>query len=223
MTVNVTEHAFAVHAPEPVTADRGSDIWMITFADLMALVLAFFVLLFSMSDLDAKRWDGVVASLSKELTPLASRSGDIAAIAGPRRQAQPPGVETRAGYLKSLIASRFEEQIRTKMISVRAQRTAVMMTVDPSIISSDGEVISEVAAFLETLREPVEIIVHAPADGTNASTPAAPGLIFGETVLRAFKSNGYTTNAPILVNLSETHSGNQSDTRLSLRIRTGRR
>ncbi len=218
-----TQHAFSAHTPEPATAGRGSDIWMITFADLMALVLAFFVLLFSMSDLDAKRWDGVVASLSKELTPLASRAGDIAALAGPRRHAQPRGVETRAGYLKSLIASRFEEQIRTKMVSVRAQRTVVMMTVDPSIISAGGEVLSELAAFLETLREPVEIIVQAPASDANAPTSASQGLIFGETVLQALKSSGYTTNAPILVNLSDARSSNQSDTHLSLRIRTGRR
>ncbi len=41
----------------------GSPAWMATFSDLMNLLLCFFVLLFSMSSVDAKKFEEVVASL----------------------------------------------------------------------------------------------------------------------------------------------------------------
>ena len=43
---------------------KGSPAWMNTFADLMNLLLCFFVLLFSMSTVDAEKFEKVAASLS---------------------------------------------------------------------------------------------------------------------------------------------------------------
>ena len=43
----------------------GSPAWMATFSDLMNLLLCFFVLLFSMSSVDAKKFDEVAASFSQ--------------------------------------------------------------------------------------------------------------------------------------------------------------
>ena len=42
----------------------GSPAWMATFSDLMNLLLCFFVLLFSMSTVDAEKWEKVVASFN---------------------------------------------------------------------------------------------------------------------------------------------------------------
>ena len=42
----------------------GSPAWMATFSDLMNLLLCFFVLLFSMSSIDEKRWEEVAASFN---------------------------------------------------------------------------------------------------------------------------------------------------------------
>lgn len=44
-------------------APKGSPAWMATFSDLMNLLLCFFVLLFSMSTVDAEKFEMVVASL----------------------------------------------------------------------------------------------------------------------------------------------------------------
>ena len=40
--------------------------WMITFADLLSLLLSFFVLLFSMSTIEFENWQAVVSSMSEE-------------------------------------------------------------------------------------------------------------------------------------------------------------
>ncbi len=47
-----------------------SQAWLITFTDLTALMLTFFVLLFSMSEVRQGAWDAVVQSLSVKLNPV---------------------------------------------------------------------------------------------------------------------------------------------------------
>ncbi|MCR5640397.1 MAG: flagellar motor protein MotB [Lachnospiraceae bacterium] len=50
--------------PKQEDAPKGSPAWMATFSDLMNLLLCFFVLLFSMSSVDAAKYEMVAASLS---------------------------------------------------------------------------------------------------------------------------------------------------------------
>lgn len=54
-------------APE---APKGSPAWMATFSDLMNLLLCFFVLLFSMSSVDAEKYEMVVQSLQQSFSIL---------------------------------------------------------------------------------------------------------------------------------------------------------
>ena len=58
-------------------APKGSPAWMATFSDLMNLLLCFFVLLFSMSSIDAAKFEQVVASFSQTFSVL---SGGASAI-----------------------------------------------------------------------------------------------------------------------------------------------
>ena len=52
------------------TPPPGSPAWMATFSDLMNLLLCFFVLLFSMSTVDEKKFDQVVASMASAFSIL---------------------------------------------------------------------------------------------------------------------------------------------------------
>jgi chemotaxis protein MotB len=49
---------------------KGSPLWMTTFSDMVTLVLTFFILLFSFSNLDALKWQQVVASVRGSLGVL---------------------------------------------------------------------------------------------------------------------------------------------------------
>ncbi|MCR4781989.1 MAG: OmpA family protein [Lachnospiraceae bacterium] len=49
---------------------KGSPAWMATFSDLMNLLLCFFVLLFSMSSVDAEKYEMVVQSLQQSFSVL---------------------------------------------------------------------------------------------------------------------------------------------------------
>lgn len=58
-------------------APKGSPAWMNTFSDLMNLLLCFFVLLFSMSTVDAEKFEMVVASLQSSFSVLPSGGSSI--------------------------------------------------------------------------------------------------------------------------------------------------
>ena len=49
---------------EPTKCPEGIPAWVMTFADLMSLLLAFFVLLFSFSEMDAQKYKQVAGSMS---------------------------------------------------------------------------------------------------------------------------------------------------------------
>ena len=56
--------------PKQEDPPKGSPAWMATFSDLMNLLLCFFVLLFSMSSVDASKYEQVVQSLNQAFSIL---------------------------------------------------------------------------------------------------------------------------------------------------------
>lgn len=58
-------------------APKGSPAWMNTFSDLMNLLLCFFVLLFSMSTVDAEKFEKVIASFQSTFSILPSGGSSI--------------------------------------------------------------------------------------------------------------------------------------------------
>lgn len=58
-------------------APKGSPAWMATFSDLMNLLLCFFVLLFSMSTVDAAKFEMVVTSLQSTFSVLPAGGSSI--------------------------------------------------------------------------------------------------------------------------------------------------
>lgn len=55
---------------KPEDPPKGAPAWQSTFSDLMNLLLCFFVLLFSMSTVDAEKFQQVIASFSTSMSIL---------------------------------------------------------------------------------------------------------------------------------------------------------
>ena len=91
--------------------EQVSTPWMLTFADLLALMLTFFVLLFSMNRLQFDDWKSVVDTMSSEFNPerlpLAMEEG-ASSIATEQRRRQALNLT----YLKALL----EDTISTSEI-----------------------------------------------------------------------------------------------------------
>ncbi len=56
-------------ADQPRKADTPRDVWILTFADLLSLLLTFFVLMFSMNAVQYEDWKAIVDALSDQLNP----------------------------------------------------------------------------------------------------------------------------------------------------------
>ncbi len=82
-----------------------NDAWMITFTDLVALMLAFFVLLFSMSAVDRFKWQNLTRSLAGELDSIQAREGAKPAEEYQIEQADPPP-GTDLDYLTPVVEQR---------------------------------------------------------------------------------------------------------------------
>ena len=63
--------------PKQEDPPKGSPAWMATFSDLMNLLLCFFVLLFSMSSVDASKYEQVVQSLNQAFSILPSQGSQV--------------------------------------------------------------------------------------------------------------------------------------------------
>ncbi|MEX2451001.1 MAG: flagellar motor protein MotB [Rhodospirillales bacterium] len=63
----------AYEIPVQPAEDTRSHSWLIIFTDLVSLMLTFFVLLFSMSNLKVDKWESITDSLSQSLSPTSSK------------------------------------------------------------------------------------------------------------------------------------------------------
>ncbi len=86
-----------------------SQAWMVTFTDLVALMLTFFVLMFSMSRIDQVQWQNLADSLSRSLDQVAEpREPKPAKQLDIHRIAHRPG--NNLDYLTAVLGNHLSEQ-----------------------------------------------------------------------------------------------------------------
>jgi|GEM_PF-2136540 len=93
-----------VNSEQPQSMDGHQPLWLITFADLIGLLLVFFVLLFSMSSLQTSKLQKIAEGVPGIHAPARSEADAL-------NQAMPdPNVEEGRdpGYLASLLKAKFD-------------------------------------------------------------------------------------------------------------------
>ncbi len=90
--------------PEAPAQNRA---WMITFTDLVSLMLTFFVMLFAMSNVQVNKWESMIDSLSQSLnatrtTAVAASSAEYNVATIVRKQAM--NLDYLAGVLEKTVA-----------------------------------------------------------------------------------------------------------------------
>ena len=63
---------------KPDEPPKGAPAWQSTFADLMNLLLCFFVMLFSMSTMDAQKFEQLAASFNQTFSIFSAGAHSIA-------------------------------------------------------------------------------------------------------------------------------------------------
>lgn len=154
------------------------DAWMVTFADLVALMLTFFVLMFAMSHVERYKWQSLVRSLAGSLDSIRSVDDAKPAIAFQIDQDAPtPG--TDLNYLAPLILRRTETDPALSESIVRHDADRVVLSLPADVLfdagatdipARAGQTIYAVGSLLRTLDNRAEVhgYVSSPAGQTGA-------------------------------------------------------
>ncbi|MET1027032.1 MAG: flagellar motor protein MotB [Dongiaceae bacterium] len=180
----------------PQSMDGHQPLWLITFADLIGLLLVFFVLLFSMSSLEQSKLQSVTQGLAGI---HGTSSGDADAV---NRQLPDPQVQEGRdpGYLTSVIKAKFDSVPALRPLAVhgfgdRAVITLPQPALQSVLISGDtGGRDGVLYALADVLRVlPNQIIVDsklAPMTATGDRAVWAQSLRAAMVVGQALANGG---------------------------------
>ncbi len=118
----------------------GQPPWMLTFADLMSLLLTFFVLLFSMSQIKVDSWQAVVDSLSRQRDPLSSATESRPdADRNASKEIEPRSYDL--GYLETVIGEKLRSDpiLANSIVQRLGDRLIVSLSSDMLFDDDDAE------------------------------------------------------------------------------------
>lgn len=143
--------------------------WMITFADLLSLLLAFFVLMFATTSIAPKDWQRTVQPISTYL------SGQT--IAAPEVSAPPPAGPPRIelDYTAALFERLAVNSAALKGAAVERDEHEIRFRLPMNFAwaGQDPAPLADLARLLSSLDNRIEVRVHGVADLTQAADPLA--------------------------------------------------
>jgi len=203
-------HSAPVEVHSPILGRRagrkygGGASWLVTFVDLVSLMLAFFVLRFAMTSLDTPRYEEAAGSISLVL------GRQVAVV-----EQQPPvvtGVEaenTGRGFALSYLEPVLDAKLSRDplLASARISRQGPALTIslpsdllfpvgDATLTGQAEAAVRELATALTTLPNRVDVVGHAdpqPITGAGAPYPNnwALSLARAEAVGAGLRAGGY--------------------------------
>jgi len=189
------------HTDEEYTAEINKG-WLITFTDLVSLMLAFFVLLFSMSSVNSEDWKTITESLSRSLAPdagiLKSSAGADLNIAGRTRD-----MAIDLGYLSAILESQMKEaadlgdnvihQLEDRMVI--SLPSDVLFQVGAATLSEKGKrALRDMGSLLRNVGNRVDVFGHTdptPLQGGGFSSNWELSISRAITVANELRRAGY--------------------------------
>ena len=109
------------------------DAWMVTFTDLVALMLTFFVLLYSMSRLDLVKWQNLTGSLASSLDSVSESQ-----VVEPKAQLDIAPVQfvpgTDLDYLTNVLSERLRSDPQLNDILLRNRGDRLVLSLPDSLL-----------------------------------------------------------------------------------------
>ncbi|WP_432738611.1 OmpA/MotB family protein [Maridesulfovibrio sp. FT414] len=144
---------------------QGQPLWLITFSDLMTLMLTFFVLLVSMSVVDERRKLVVLGSIIGTFG-FGSQGYDVLSQGDSKRTVEigPLEVESDLEPIKPLLWEFAEEDLRfesNRFVQILSIGADVLFTPDSTTLSIEGtRVLDTVLPILKRVKHPVMVAGH---------------------------------------------------------------
>ena len=157
---------------------QGVPPWLVSFTDIMALMLTFFVLLYAMSEPEEKSWSEVMAALQKEFhvyygPRLDSGPNDTIDVARINFNRALP-----LDYLDSLLQTQLTKQTQ-KQITVRKLDDELVVSLSEEALFAPGSVqmteagtrlVYKLGNALNKIRNRVEIVGHSDPSPITSTT-----------------------------------------------------
>lgn len=181
-----------------VEAGKNAPLWLITFTDVMALMLTFFVLLYSMSAVEEDKWEDISSALSSEFTrtysrPLDSGINDVIQI---DRVRSSRALDLK--YLYSVLGDILKaEGLNEVTLVPQNDRLVISLPLDTVFEEGTSQVkgtgkrtLFILAGILNRVRNKIEIIGHT-APGEGNGTDWQYSLQRAASLASAFREVGY--------------------------------
>ncbi len=189
----------------------GSKIWIVSFTDIMALMLTFFVLLYSMSAPQSESWDEMTSALHKEFNKfLGARY-----IRGPQDTIDISRINyNRAldlNYLQALIGRHIENEESLRSVELRSVGGGLVVSFPQELVFEEGQAemsdlgsdaIYALAVTLSRIRNRIEVIGHTDPNAISGQNDRFSSnwdlsLSRASTVAAALRKAGY--ERPLMV------------------------
>ena len=204
-------------APPPSAPQGGVPAWMVIFGDALALLLTFFVMLFSMNAVQEEQWEAVVMTLSDRLNPGRPQV-DRKGIEG-RRQTKvysPKAIDL--GYLATLMNAKIASRPALAGVVVHRLDDRLVISLPGELLFAPGQATIKPQAMpvIEEIGQNLRLVINDVAvSGHTDETPPSKkrfisnwelSLARAAALARALKKTGY---GPAITALghADTHFG----------------
>lgn len=206
----------AVSAGSVAAGGSGTGIWMVTFADLILLLLAFFVMLFAMSSPDVEALKKAAALLSTRGTiPIAPETAPAPATAN--SQAVIPPRAAPAEYLSAVLRDGLDRIRPLRDTAVSLTGDTVVLRPPPGVLTDDnnpggdgtgtstdsGAGLADLAGLLDRLDNRILVVVgHSPQGRTE--DPWVTALTDATRVANRLREAGFSRPLTAQARLADT-------------------
>lgn len=165
--------------------EGGSERWLLTYADLITLLLGLFVILYAMSIEDKAKYEGFRDALSKMFGGKSVMTGQKSIIKIPNtsRDSQAPGKTRKRSHSKLMsdLNTLLAKEIDTKKVALKENPEGVSINLLELLLFDTGkadikpqayETLNKISTFI--IEMPNQIRVEGHTDNVPISTPQFP-------------------------------------------------
>jgi chemotaxis protein MotB len=200
---------------KPIPYKRKNPLWLVGFTDLTTLLLAYFILLYSMSQPREAPWQAASESLrmrfsgEESMTPVMGNPGNQDAKKTWQSADSAPGLDLH--YLYSLLQGQIAKRPALKDVVLIQEARTITISLPAAItfrpaddyLSAQGEtIVQQLAPILMRLPNTVMIVGHADANMVNSDGRFGSNwhlsLARANAVADALKMAGYRQNLEVI-------------------------
>lgn len=198
------------------TESNGPPVWLISFTDVIALMLTFFVLLYSMSEPDSKKFENKIGITAFSQAEFAGTQNQAGNDEGDNIARMNFNLAEDLQYIETLLNQAIQSRQMQNRIQIVKRGNLLLLYLDPSLESNNRDFLlflNNIEPLLESLDNRIELVGKPEANGIFQDL---------QTLGRILKSYGYQHAISITI---RDLSGSDMNPRMAIGIRSndGRR